>query len=80
MRLEGTPCNKPGTRNFNCPSYFDCLGYAAKNCWEHFSCSKCPNESIRPSETNDPYPHFQQFSICELPVHLAPSVHEEILA
>jgi hypothetical protein len=45
MHLRGNPVKKGGARNIDCPYYSDCLGHAAKNFWQRFSCSECPNRS-----------------------------------
>ena len=47
MHLVGRPIQKPGMRNIDCPFYDDCLSHAAKKFWQNFSCSLCPNKSLK---------------------------------
>ena len=47
MHLKGKPVQSPGERNIDCLYYNGCLTHAAKRHWQHLSCSRCPNRSIK---------------------------------
>jgi hypothetical protein len=42
------PVKQKGTRYFECPFYEQCLSYAAKRGWQHWSCGECRNHKLIP--------------------------------
>lgn len=74
MHLAGNPIQRRGERNIHCPHYNDCLDHAAKSFWQHFSCSECPNRSVRRSITNS----FDDVNYPVTSYEIPPNIFREI--